>query len=63
MRAAEDHAPVAYAASLLAAQPLAEALHGAQGEMEGGPEVWEQAMAGEDRIHLTYLNVSIKEIE
>ena len=32
-------------------------------EMEGGPEEWEQAMAGEDRIHLTYLNVSIKEIE
>ena len=32
-------------------------------EMAGGPGEWEQAMAEEDRIHLTYLNVSIKEIE
>ena len=32
-------------------------------EMDLGPEKWEESMADLDRIHLTYLNVSIKEID
>ena len=32
-------------------------------EMNLGPEKWQESMADTDRIHLTYLNVSIKEID
>ena len=32
-------------------------------EMRLGPAKWEESMADVDRIHLTYLNVSIKEID